>query len=170
MDPTRFSGNERRIVAKIVAVPKSLRWLHISLEVVGVIALIGGLCWLALYLFALQFRNFAGGNCDDSEQQIIASPDGSHSVRSFHRVCGAGSERPFSFFDVYISTGNPNKGYEYAPIVMLRNIGPHQASVVWDNPAQLSVYFPESAGVDDAYARTFGVNIILHPQPSTPAK
>jgi hypothetical protein len=36
-----------------------------------------------------------------------------------------------------------------------------------DSPIQLSVYFPATAGVDDAYAKTFGVNIVLHPQSET---
>ena len=147
-----------------------MRWVHISLEIVGGLTVTAGLGLLVLWLVFLPFRNFAGGNCDDSEQQIIPSSDGRHTVKIFHRVCGAGTERPYSFFDVYISTGNDNKGYEYAPIVMLRNIAPHQTSVVWDSPSQLSVYFPNSAGVDDAYARTFGVNIVLHPQSAVDTK
>jgi hypothetical protein len=149
---------------------KPVRWVHISLEIIGGLTVVAGLGWLALWLVFLPFKNFAGGNCDDSEQQIIPSSDGRHTVKSFHRVCGAGTERPYSFFEVYISTGNPNKGYEYAPIVGLRNIAPHQASVVWDSPSQLSVYFPNSAGVDDAYAKTFGVNIVLHPQSTVETK
>jgi len=111
-----------------------------------------------------------GANCDDSEQKTIASQDGLHTVKSLRRVCGAGVERPYSHFNVYISTGNDNKGYEYAPIVFLRDIEPHQASVVWDNPDQLSVYYPATAGVDEAYARIFGVNIVLHPQSLPEAK
>ena len=150
--------------------PKHMRWIHISLEVIGGLTIVAGLGWLVLWLVFYPFRNFSGGNCDDSEQQVIASPDGHHSIKSFHRVCGAGAERPYSFFDVYISTGNPNKGYEYAPIVMLRDIAPHQASVKWDSSTQLSVYFPDTASVDDAYARTFGVNILLHPVITNKAK
>ena len=140
-----------------------MRWIHISLEVIGGLTIIAGLGWLALWLFFYPMRNFAGGNCDVSEQQLTTSPDGRHTIKSFHRVCGAGAERPYSFFDVYISTGNPNKGYEYAPIVMLRDIAPHQASVRWDSATQLSVSFPDTTVVDDAYAKTFGVNIVLHP-------
>lgn len=153
---------------------KSFRWVHTSLEIIGGLTLIAGLAWFIVHLptliLGLAFKNFSGANCDDSEQQTIASPDGKHSVKSFHRVCGAGLERPYSYFVVDISTGNDNKGYEYTPIVGLRDIAPHEASVVWDSPDQLSVYYPATAGVDDAYARTFGVNIVLHPKPSTEAK
>jgi hypothetical protein len=147
----------------LVDMPKPMRWVHIVLEIIGGLTICAGLVWLALWAVFQPFKNFAGGNCDDSEQQLLPSPDGKHTIKSFHRVCGAGEERPYSFFDVYISTGNPNKGYEYAPIVMLRNIGPHQATVAWDSPDQLSVHFPDTAQVDDAYAKTFGVNITLHP-------
>ena len=151
--------------------PKSSRWFHVSLEIVGGLAIIVGLVWfvshLPVLILSLAFKNFSGANCDDSEQQTLASPDGKHSVKSYHRVCGAGDERPYSFFIVDISTGNDNKGYEYTPIVSLRNIAPHAASVVWDSADKVSVYYPATAGVDDAYARTFGVNIVLHPQ-STP--
>jgi len=150
---------------KLDGMPKPMRWIHISLEVIGGLTIVAGLGWLVLWLVFYPFSN-----CDDSEQQVIASPDGRHSIKSFHRVCGAGAERPYSFFDVYISTGNPNKGYEYAPIVMLRDIAPHQASVKWDSSTQLSVYFPDTASVDDAYARTFGVNILLHPVITNKAK
>ena len=151
--------------------PRSFRWVHISLEAVGGFALLAGVGWTILHLpvliLGLAFRNFSGANCDDSEQQTIVSPDGNHSVKSYHRVCGAGNERANSFFVVDISTGNDNKGYEFTPIVSLRDLAPRTASVVWDSAEQVSVYYPATAGVDNAYARTFGVNIVLHPR-STP--
>ena len=142
-----------------------VRWLHLLLEIIGGLTVCAGIAWLALWVILRPFKNFAGGNCDDSELQVIGSPDGHHSVKSFHRLCGAGSERPYSFFDVYISTGNPNKGYEYAPVVILRNVGAREAAVTWDSASQLSVRYPDTAQVDDAYARTFGVNIVMHPEP-----
>jgi hypothetical protein len=67
-----------------------------------------------------------------------------------------------SFF-VYISTGNDNPGYEYAPIVQINDVGPRQASAHWDGTDQLVVTYPSSATIVDAYAKTFGVRVILNP-------
>lgn len=142
---------------------KSARWLHLSLEVVGGLSIVAGLARWALYVLSYPLRHFSGGNCDDTEQRIITSPDGKHTIKSFHRACGAGSERPYSFYLVYLSTGNPNAGYEYAQIVEIRNMAIGQTSVAWDSPDEISVSYPSSATVGEAYAKTFGIRIVLHP-------
>ena len=141
----------------------STRWVHIFLEVVGGLSIAAGLIWLALYALSYPLRHFSGGNCDDAELKIITSPDGKHTVKSFHRACGAGSERPFSFYLVYLSTGNDNPGYEFTQIVEIRDVAIGQTSVTWDGPDELSVSYPSSAKVGEAYAKTFGVRIVLHP-------
>jgi hypothetical protein len=133
------------------------------LEVIGVLAIIAGLGWLALWAIFRPFKNFAGGDCADTEERIVTSPNGNHTIKSFHRVCGVNGEKLFSGYFVYLSTGNPNVGYEYTPIVELKNVAPNQTSVSWDNPEQISVTYPSSAEVVDAYAKTFGVNVLLHP-------
>jgi hypothetical protein len=142
---------------------KSTRWLHILLEVVGGLSIIAGLAFLALYVVSYPLRHFSGGNCDDADQRIIISPDGKHTIKSFHRACGAGAERPFSYYLVYLSTGNPNPGYEYTQIVEIRDVAPGQTSVAWDGPDEISVSYPSSANVGEAYAKTFGIRIVLHP-------
>jgi len=144
--------------------PKLSRWIRISLEIIGATAIIVGLGWLALWAIFRPFKNLAGGNCDDTEQQTLSTPNGSHTVKVFHRVCGAGAERPYSFYFVYLSTGNTNPGYEYTPILELKNIAPKQASVAWDGPDQLSVAYPASAEVVEAYAKILGVQVVLHPE------
>jgi hypothetical protein len=135
---------------------KQLRWFVIVLACIGAIAILGAIGWGALF-FA--FKDFAGGNCTDSEQKVLVSPDGSHSIKSFHRECGS----TYDFYFVYLSTGNPNKGYEYTPIVELKNIAPGAAAVKWDSSDQVTVTYPSSATVVDAYAKTLGVRVILNP-------
>ena len=58
-----------------------------------------------------------------------------------------------SFF-VHISTGNDNRGYEYAPIAQINNVAPHQAFAVWKGSDQVVVTYPSDAVVVDAYAKT----------------
>ncbi len=38
-----------------------------------------------------------------------------------------------------------------------------EVTVAWDSTNQLSVTYPPSAEVVDAYAKTFDVQIVLHP-------
>jgi hypothetical protein len=100
--------------------PRPFRWFHIVLEVIGALTTIAGLGWLALYAFFYPFRHFTDGNCSpDTEQRVVNAPDGgAHNFKSFHRTCAA-----YDFFFAYLSTGNPNKGYEYEPILELKNVG-----------------------------------------------
>jgi len=139
------------------------RWVHLLLEIIGGLSIFAGLAWLALYALSYPFRHFSGANCDDAELKIITSPDGKHTIKSFHRACGAGSERPYQYYLVYLSTGNPNPGYEYTQVVEIRDVAIGQTTVAWDGPAQLSVTYPSSAIVGEAYAKTFGIRIVLHP-------
>lgn len=113
---------------------KSTRWVHVLLEVVGGLSIVAGLAWLALYALSYPFRYFSGGNCDEAEQKELKSPDGKHTIKSFHRTCGAGAERPHSYCLVYLSTGNPNPGYEYTQVVEIRDVAIGQTSVTWDGP------------------------------------
>ena len=141
---------------------KSFRWVHIVLEVIGGIALVAGLGWLAFYfLFIVPMSHFSDGNCSpDTEQRIVNAPDGgAHNFKSFHRTCGQ-----YNFFFAYLSTGNPNKGYEYEPILELKNVGPGAASAVWEGPNRITITYPKSAEVVDAYAKSFGIDIVLRPQ------
>jgi hypothetical protein len=119
------------------------RWMRISLQVVGAATIIVGICGLIFWVvFVRPFRNFVGGNCTDTEERVLASPSGKQTVKSFHRECGT-----YHFYFVYLSTGNPNSGYEYTPIVELKNLAPGQASVSWDSADQLSVNYPSSSEV-----------------------
>jgi hypothetical protein len=139
---------------------KSPRWIHTLLEVIGGLAVIAGLGWLVIYAMSWPFRHFTDGDCNpDTEQRVITSPDGKHRVRSLHRNCGSGND---SFF-AYLSTGNPNPGYEYEPIIELKDVAPGQASIDWDGADQLIVKYPDTANVVDAYAKSFGITIVLHP-------
>jgi hypothetical protein len=65
---------------------KAVLAVRIALEVVGVAAL---LYWAFVSYLGHMFKDFAGGSCTDTEQRMIASPDGKHTVKSFHRVCGS---------------------------------------------------------------------------------
>lgn len=139
---------------------KSFGWVHILLEVIGGLALVAGLGWLALYfLFIVPMSHFSDGNCSpDTEQRLVNAPNGgAHNFKSFHRTCGQ-----YNFFFAYLSTGNPNKGYEYEPILELKNVAPGTATAVWEGPNRIVVTFPKSAEVIDAYARSFGIDIVLH--------
>jgi hypothetical protein len=134
---------------------KKWAWAHVFLEIVGALAIVAGLGWGAFYL---TFKNFAGGNCTDTEQQTLPSPDKKHTVMSLHRECGG-----HTFFFVYISTGNDNRGYEYAPIAQINNVAPDKAFAAWKGSDQVVVTYPSNAVVVDAYAKTFGVRITLNP-------
>lgn len=141
---------------------KSFRWVHILLEVIGGLALIAGLGWLVFYFsFIVPMSHFSDGNCNpDTEQRLVSAPDGgAHNFKSFHRTCGQ-----YNFFFAYLSTGNPNKGYEYEPILELKNVDPGAATAAWDGQNRIVVTFPKSAEVVDAYARSFGIDIVLRPQ------
>lgn len=132
--------------------------LRIFLEVVGACALL----WLGFTTFMREaFKGFAGGNCTDTEQRIVASPDGKHTLKSFHRVCGGIEDHGWTF--VYLSTGNPNAGYEYTPIVTIEDVAPGQTSAEWDGSDKIRVSYPATAGVGDAYAKVLGVRVVLDP-------
>jgi len=113
---------------------KQLRWFVILFAWIGVIATLGAILWGA---FFLAFKNFAGGNCTDTEQRILASPDGRRSTKSFHRTCGSND-----FYEVDLSTGNPNKGYEYTPIAGFRDVAPGQVSVRWTGASTVEISYP----------------------------
>jgi hypothetical protein len=138
--------------------------LRIGLEVVGVIALgWGG----SVLLLGHMFKDFAGGNCTDTDQRILTSPDGTHSIKSFHRVC-VDDMHAWDFF--YLSTGNSNPGYEYTPIVTVKNVTPGQTSVEWDGSDQVSVKYPASAEIGDTYAKVLGIRVVLNPPlPAAPS-
>jgi hypothetical protein len=127
------------------------------LEIVGVVALVWG---GGVLLLRHMFKDFAGGQCTDSEQRILTSPDGKHSIKSFHRVCGD-DKHAWDF--IYLSTGNPNPGYEYTPIVTVKNVASGQTSVEWDGSSQVSVNYPASAEIGDAYAKVLDVRVVLNP-------
>jgi hypothetical protein len=129
------------------------------LEIIGAAAILGLLGWFALKAVFAPFKDFAGGACTDTELNIQASPDAAHTLKTFHRECGSN----YDFYFVYLSTGNPNPGYEYTPIVELKNLAPGSASVKWDRADQITVTYPSSATVVDAYAKTFGVRVVLNP-------
>jgi hypothetical protein len=93
---------------------KGVPWIIIPLACIGAIAIIGAAVWGGLYL---AFRNLDGADCTDTEQKTLSSPNGGHTVKSIYRECGG----PSSYF-VYLSTGNPNKGYEYTPIAEIENV------------------------------------------------
>jgi hypothetical protein len=131
---------------------------RIVLEVIGVIAL----AWGGGVLFLRHmFKDFAGGNCTDSDQRIISAPDGKHTIKSFHRVCGGDAEHAWDF--VYLSTGNPNPGYEYTPIVTVKNVAPGQTSIAWKGSDQIVLTYPSSADIGDAYAKVLDVRVVLNP-------
>ncbi|WP_158824221.1 hypothetical protein [Granulicella sp. S156] len=138
--------------------------LRIVLEVIGVIALV----WGGSVLFLRHmFKDFAGGNCTDTEQRILESPDGKHSVKSFHRVCGD-DKHAWDF--IYLSTGNPNPGYEYTPVVTVKDVAPGETSITWDGSSQVSVKYPASAEIGDAYAKVLDIRVVLNPSlPQAPS-
>jgi hypothetical protein len=143
--------------------PRLTRWIERGLAGIGVLAIIAGLCWLALFALAYSFKDFAGGSCTDTEQRIVVSPDGKRNFKSYHPDCGTTPEGQDGYF-VYLSTGNPNKGYEYTPILELKKAPAGQVEVKWDSPDQLSVTFPPSTEVVEAYALVLGVRVVL-PRP-----
>ena len=136
------------------------------LECVGALALIGGSVYsiykLPLLILGYAFKDFAGGHCSDTEQHYLTSPDGKHQIWSFHRTCGGGADTyPFDF--VYLSTGNPNKGYEWTPIVELRGTRPGETSVHWDTSEQVTVTHAKDAKPEDVSAKVLGIRIVLDP-------
>ena len=143
-------------IARLSLMEKGLRWFVIALAWVGAAAILAGAGWGAFYL---AFGHAAGANCTDTEEKISAAPGGEHTARSFRRECGG----EFNGYFVYLSTGNPNKGYEYTPIVEIQGVTPGQVSVLWNGPNELDVMYPRSATVVDAYAKIFGVHVVLNP-------
>jgi hypothetical protein len=120
--------------------PRPARWIHLSFEVIGVTTVIVGVGWLLFWgLFIWPMSHFGGGHCTDTDQRVLASPDGKRTIKTFHRTCGTNDNHPWDF--VYLSTGNPNAGYEYTPIVTIESVASGQTSVVWDSPEQISVSY-----------------------------
>ena len=113
--------------------PRFHGWVRTSLEVIGAITVIVGICGLVIW--------------------------GVFSVKSFHRECGS----KYDFYFVYLNTGNSNPGYEYTPIVELRDLAPGSASFTWDSPDQISMTYPSSATVVEAYAKVLDVRVVMHP-------
>jgi len=134
-------------------------WLsiRISLEIVGAAAILG---WCGMHFMQYMFKDFAGGHCDDTAQVKLTSPDGKHTVKGFDRVCGTGSP-PFYF--AYLSTGNPNPGYEYVPIIELHGVSLGQTKMTWDGPDKLMVRYGDPTQVVEAYSQILGVRVILNP-------
>jgi len=145
--------------------PRFLNGLRIVLDVIGVGAI---MYLLFIWCVGAMFKGFAGVSCTDTDQKIITSPDGKHTIKSFHRSCGSPPSGYGGYF-VYLSTGNPNKGYEYAPIADFDQASEGQVSVVWEDADQVSITYPPSAKIGDVYAKVLGVRVILHPEiPKTP--
>jgi len=137
---------------------------HIFLEVVGAIALLVALWYSPVLFLRYAFKDFSGGQCVDTDQLHLKSPDGMHEIWSFHRKCGAETNPPWDF--IYLSTGNTNKGAEWEPIATVKNTKSGETKVAWNSASQLSISYPEHADIDDVYAKIFGITIVLHPQPS----
>lgn len=151
-----FKQSVRDAIVTLSHMEKQFRWFVIVLAWIGAIAFLGAIAW-GVFFFA--FKDFAGGNCTDTEQRILISPDGSHSIKSFHRECGG----LFHGYFVYLSTGNPNKGYEYTPIAEFKDVAPGQVSAYWDGPEKVIISYPSSAKVEDVYAKVLGVRVVLNP-------
>ena len=141
---------------------KYARWLHVALEVVGAIALIIGVGKLGLWLVFKPFENFAGGSCSDTEEKIATQPGGSHTIKSRYTECGGGVSNAFF---VELNTGNPNKGYEYTPIIEVKNLTIGTATATWDGADKLTISYPSSAKVVEAYSKIFDINVVLEPLP-----
>lgn len=62
-----------------------------------------------------------------------------------------------------LSTGNPNKGYEYTPIAEIDDVASGQVSVHWNGPNEVDIAYPSSAKVGDTYAKVLGVRVVLTP-------
>jgi hypothetical protein len=138
---------------------KSYRWIHVALETVGALTVIAVLGWLFLWVFFLKpMSHFTDGNCTDTDEHVVASPDGKRTAKFFHSNCG-----PYTFESVYLSTGNPNPGYEYVQIFELKNVAIGETSVTWRGPEEVAIDFPATAELGDAYAKVLGVQVTLHP-------
>ena len=101
----------------------------------------------------LRVQGLCWGNCTDTEQKILSSPNGSHSIKSVHRECGS-----FHFFFIYLSTGNPNKGYEYTPIAEFKDVAPAISSQAMFRSGQMIygthvIIYSENAEADRALFR-----------------
>ena len=57
------------------------------------------LVWLALIR---PMRNFAGGNCSDTEQELLTSPDGKRTPKRVHRVCGSDGRALYSGYSLFL--------------------------------------------------------------------
>ena len=135
---------------------KGLRWLVIVLAWIGAIAVLSAIVWGGFY-FA--FAHFAGGTCTDSEQQLLKAPNGGRTIKTFHRECGG----VYSGYFVYLSTGNPNKGYEYTPIATFDHVALGQVSVRWNGSDEVDITYPPSGKVGDVYGKVLGVRVVLNP-------
>ena len=63
------------------------RTIHVFLEIVGATAIVAVIGWFGIRAIT---RDFVDKNCHDTQQRISASPDGSHTIKSVHTVCGNG--------------------------------------------------------------------------------
>ena len=142
-------------------VQKSYRWIHLGLETIGALTVAAGFGWLLFWLFFLKpMSQFAGGNCTDTDEHIITSPDGKRTAKFFHRSCGSNGQYTAEF--VYLSTGNPNVGYEYLPIATIKNVAIGETSVTWRGPEEVVIAFPAKAELEEAYAKVLGVQVTLY--------
>lgn len=111
----------------------------VCVEIAGVLAIFAGIGWLVAWAV---FGHFAGADCKDSDQIVLVSPGGRHTVKTVHRVCTVSGASPSSSDTVFLSTGNTNKGYEYVPIAGFDGAPPGQTHIRWDGPGQITITYP----------------------------
>jgi len=131
------------------------RLVRVILQGIGAIAIVGA---IAVLFTRNIFKDFANGNWIDSDEQLISSPHGLHTIRSVHRTSG-----PEESFLVFLNNGDPNRQDQYTLIVEIRDVASRGALVSWEGDDHLLVKYPSSAVVVTAYAKTRDVRIMLSP-------
>jgi hypothetical protein len=127
---------------------------RVVLEIIGALAILAALGW---YTISYQVGHM-GYPCVDSQVVTLPSPGGGSEVAQRRlRTCGEHSGT-----EVLLHVPNAST---FMRVVALNKTDPEKVAFQWTGPNDLSVTFPASSEIEEAYGVVFGVTITLQKTP-----
>ena len=134
----------------------AIKVVRIVLEIIGVLAIVGSLCW---YWISYQVGHM-GYPCVDSQVVTLQSPGGPEVAQKRLRTCGQHSGT-----EVLLRVPYDKSHDSFMRVVALNHINPDKVAFEWTGPNDLSVTFPATSEIEEAYGVVFGVTVTLHKTP-----
>jgi hypothetical protein len=130
-----------------------LKGTRIIYEVIGGLAICICLLWWAIYT--------AGGlngpePCVDTQLITAHSPGGKETAQQRYRTCGSHSS-------VEVLLNVPQDKANFMRVISLAKVPPTDVSFEWTGPNDLTITFPASAEIEEAYGVIWGVTITRNP-------